>query len=375
MTEMSISPRLIPGQPHRRTRVAVCWHSVSGYMAACWRALATTPGIDLLVVTQEPGTGGQMPFDKGVLAGVNTVLVPPDALVRDDGMRRPVVEFKPDVLVVGGWFIPACNALVRDRSLASVRKINAIDRPRQNNWRDWYHRFSKGRYMRSFDLVFVTGERSFQYARFLGIEPTRIRRGTYGVDYPALSPLWEERRSRPDGWPRSFLFMGRYEREKGVDVLAEAYRRYRALVAEPWPLATCGRGSLAGVLKGIDGVTDLGFVQPRDQPDLFRRQGVFVMPSRFDPWPLVIVESCAAGLPIICTNACGSAVELVRPLVNGVYAADEDPADLARAMRQMHERERELPAMGRASMEFAASYSAEMWAVRWAAALRDVTEP
>lgn len=363
-----------PSPPRQRTRVAMCWHSVSGYMAACWRALAATPGIDLLVVTQDPGAGGQMPFDKGVLAGVNAVLVPPEALSRSDGMRAAVIEFKPDVLVVGGWFIPACNALVGDRALASARKVNAIDRPRQHNWQDWYHRFSKGRYMRSFDLVFVTGERSFQYARFLGIDPTRIRRGTYGVDYAALSPLWEARRSRPGGWPRSFLFMGRYEREKGIDVLAEAYRRYRARVTDPWPLVTCGRGSQAAMLGGIEGVTDLGFVQPRDQPELLCRQGVFVMPSRFDPWPLVIVESCAAGLPIICTNACGSAVELVRPMVNGFYAADEDPADLARAMRRMHAREADLPEMGRLSRDYAAAYSAEMWAVRWSGALRELME-
>lgn len=355
----------------RRLRVAICWHSVSGYMASCWRALSRVADIDLLVVTQDPGAGGQMPFDKSVLAGVNATLVAPEALERADGMRGPVMAFRPDVLVVCGWFIPACNALVRERMPGSVRKIIAIDRPRKHNWQDWYNRLAKGRFIRSFDLVFVTGERAFQYAKFLGVEERRIRRGTYGVDYATLSPLWERRTAQPGGWPRSFLFMGRYEHEKGIDVLAQAYKEYRGRAADPWPLVTCGRGSLAPALQGIEGVTDLGFVQPVDQPGVLLRSGVFVMPSRFDPWPLVIVESCAAGLPIICTNACGSAVELVRPMVNGLFAADQDPADLARAMRQMHELADDLPAMGRASRDFAAAYSAEMWARRWAQALRE----
>jgi glycosyltransferase involved in cell wall biosynthesis len=143
-------------------------------------------------------------------------------------------------------------------------------------------------------------------------------------------------------------------------------------VREPWPLVCCGKGELASHLKGVEGIEDRGFVQPRDQPDLFASQGVFVMPSRFDPWPLVIAEASAAGLPIVCTNACGSAVELVRPMVNGVYAADRDPEDLAARMAWMHEHHADLPRMGRASRDLAQSYSAQMWAERWAGAVREL---
>ena len=77
------------------------------------------------------------------------------------------------------------------------------------------------------------------------------------------------------------------------------------------------------------------------------RSGVFVLASRYDPWPLVIVESSAAGLPVLCTEACGSAVELVRAHYNGWLVATGDIADFARGLLLAHESYNDLPLMGR----------------------------
>ena len=84
------------------------------------------------------------------------------------------------------------------------------------------------------------------------------------------------------------------------------------------------------VISAEPGVTNMGFVQPSKQPEIFASHGVFILPSRYDPWPLVIVEACASGLPVVHTEACGSAVELVRPYFNGVSVTTDDAASLAR---------------------------------------------
>jgi glycosyltransferase involved in cell wall biosynthesis len=98
---------------------------------------------------------------------------------------------------------------------------------------------------------------------------------------------------------------------------------------------------------------------------------VFVLASHFDPWPLVVVESSAAGLPVLCTESCGSAVELVRSYFNGLTVATADIDALAGGMRWMHDHAGELSEMGRRGRELAAAYSAQMWAVRWSQATRD----
>lgn len=346
-------------------RVVIAWHSVSGYMAACWRALGARMGDDLLVVTQRPDPKGATPFDPGLVAGVNVRMVEPARFEEPGGILDIVAAHRPDVVEINGWFVPAFNALAFAPELARARKIMAIDRPRETWLKDHANRIRYRRLIRACDMVFVPGERSFQYARFLGFPETRIRRGTYGVDCDGFAPILRRREQRAGGWPRSFVFMGRYQRQKSLDVLVAGYARYRSLVADPWPLVCCGKGELGGLLRDVPGVEDRGFVQPAAQPDLLAGQGVFVLASRFDPWPLVIPESCASGLPIICSNACGSGVELVRSYYNGIQTPTGDPRALGAAMAWMHANHGQLPEMGRRSVELARAYSAGVWATRW----------
>ncbi len=341
----------------------MCFHSVSGYMSACWKALAADPAVELLVCTQRPSSTGIAPFDPRLVDGVRTVMIDPERMNDPRSLIGPVTDFSPDVLAVGGWFVPAFNALVREPALAGAARIMAIDRPRETPLKDWSHKLRHRAYLRRFDRIFVTGERCWQFARFLGFSDAQIRRGTYGVDYDALAPLLDRRSAGP--WPHSFLFMGRYVAEKGLDVLLDAYRGYRASVSDPWPLTACGSGELKSALAGVEGVRDLGFVQPTDQREVLAGAGVFVLPSRFDPWPLVIVESCASGLPVLCSSACGSAVELVRPYANGLVVPTADVKALAAGMHWMHAHAADLPAMGAQSRAMAAPYSARMWATRW----------
>lgn len=354
-----------PPRGDRPLRIAMCWHSVSGYMSSCWKALAADPGVELLVCTQRPSSSGDAPFDARLVEGVRTVMIEPERMNDPGELAGPVAEFQPDVLVIGGWFVPAFNALAYEPRLAGVPRVLAIDRPRETLLKDWWHRLRRRSYLRRFDQVFVTGERCWQFARFLGFADGQIRRGTYGVDFEGLAPLLDTRLARPGGWPRSFLYMGRYAPVKGIDILLEAYGRYRSAVSDPWPLTTCGAGEQKGMLAGVAGVRDLGFVQPAGQKDVLAAAGVFVMPSRFDPWPLVIVESCAAGLPVLCSSACGSAVELVRSYANGLVRPTGDAGALASGMCWMHANAERLPAMGMQSRAMAAPYSAGVWAIRW----------
>jgi len=39
---------------------------------------------------------------------------------------------------------------------------------------------------------------------------------------------------------------------------------------------------------------------------MLENSGCFILPSRYEPWALVIHEAACAGLPIICTNVCGT---------------------------------------------------------------------
>jgi glycosyltransferase involved in cell wall biosynthesis len=143
----------------------------------------------------------------------------------------------------------------------------------------------------------------------------------------------------------------------------DAYQRYRASVPDPWPLHCCGTGPEASLLQR-EGVRDLGYVLPSALPELFADHGVFVMPSLAEPWGVAIGEAAATGLPLVCTEICGAAVDLLRTYYNGITVPPGDAGALADALAWMHRNHHRLRTFGQRGRHLAHPYSAEAWAER-----------
>ncbi len=347
-------------------RIVICWPEIVGHMVPCFRALAAHPGIELLVVAGRSGTkGSNFKFNNDVAAGINALLLAPEE--RDARtITQAVTDFEPDVVSIPGWGTPYYRNLTFHPALKHAKFLMVMDTPRRDTWRQKLGKYRFSSYFAKISKVAAIGERAFQCAKLLGFRENQIFRGAMcGIDYDGFSHCYSLRTAQPGGWPRRFLFTGRYHSVKAIDVMLRAYTLYRKSVEEPWPLSTCGSGPLETDINATPGVENLGFVQPAQQRDIYARHGVFVLASRFDPWPLVIVEACAAGLPVICTEACGSAVELVRTYYNGLTVPTDEAEAMARAMRYMHDHYAELPEMGQRGMAFAAPFGAELWARRW----------
>ena len=356
-------------------RVFFCWSHISGYMAACWRALSRRPGVELSILAYRAVTADAA-FDDQVMRGLNVRYLDERERLDVELVKKIVVEARPDVLVIAGWSSPPYRALAYEPALASARRVMTMDTPWRGTLRQRLGRYRMAGYLRRMDRVMVPGERAFQLARALAVPEHKIRRGMYGIEHAPLAPLYEQRRELNDGWPRRFLFTARYVEEKGVDVLLDGYRRYRREVSDPWPLTCCGKGPLQAQIAAAasDGVTDRGFVQPAELPAVYRDHGIFVLPSRYEPWGVVLAEAAAAGLPIICTDACGAAVEVVRSMFNGIITPTGDAAALARAMRWMHDHAESLHEFGARSRTLGAAFADETWADRWLWMLSEVLE-
>jgi glycosyltransferase involved in cell wall biosynthesis len=150
-----------------------------------------------------------------------------------------------------------------------------------------------------------------------------------------------------------------------LETLLAAYQLYRESSSNPWTLSCCGMGPLAPLLAGKEGVTDHGFLQPRDLAVLFAQHGAFIMPSQFEPWGVAIGEAAASGMPLICSTACGAASDLLRPFYNGLSFSTGDVRGLAYAMSWIETHYDYLPVMGSRSQHLAEAFSAPVWADRW----------
>lgn len=347
----------------RQLRVMYLWTRLSGYMCACWRELSRRPGIEVRVCAFAI-TNDQAPFAEDRLTrGIDVVRVNQNTASATQDVRDHISDFKPDIVVVSGWVSDAYMTLAKERFGDAVY-VMSLDTPYTGSFRQHLGRFRYPKYFRSIRSVIVTGERSHRLANLLGFSDRQVHRGVYGIDFDAQQCAHSLRTEGGSAWPKRFLSIGRASEEKGIDTLLEAYARYRASVDDPWPLTYCGTGPLSGQLEAAEGVDYRGFVQPGDLTSVQAQCGVFVLASRFDPWPLVISESCAAGLPIVSTVNCGSSVELVREYSNGITVAADASDCMADAMLWMHVNHDQLPSMGAASIEMARPYRAEAWADR-----------
>ena len=347
----------------RAMRVVLCWAEVAGYSAACFQALSRRPGLDLHVLHPERLLSRPNPFNVvPLLDGVSHEMFDTSRPDIDAYLLGAVAARQPDVVALCGWIYWPYTRLVHAKPLGHARLLLGMDTPWRGTIAQRLARVRLSSFAGGLDLVVTAGERASEYARRIGIPDSRIRTGFYGFDYRRYAAAATRRRSP---WPRRFLFTARYAPEKDLVTLLRAYEAYRAEVADPWLLTCAGAGPEAYRLQRVNGVTDAGFMQPAQLTDLFASHGAFVLPSRFEPWGVVIAEAAAAALPVVCTTACGAAADVVRPYYNGVVVPDQDVAALTRALRWIHDHETTLAEIGRRGQALAEAFSAEAWAERW----------
>jgi glycosyltransferase involved in cell wall biosynthesis len=169
----------------------------------------------------------------------------------------------------------------------------------------------------------------------LGAPADRICVIPAGIDVPEFASL--PRRARGVG-PRTVLFVGRLDlRQKGLEPLVRAFAllpsaldaRLR-VVGEDWgglaPAAALARS------LGVGGrVTFVGAVSRDELLREYAGAELFVLPSLFDSFPVVVAEAMATGLPVVATRV-GGVPEIVADGETGVIVPAGDPPSLAEAM-------------------------------------------
>lgn len=150
-----------------------------------------------------------------------------------------------------------------------------------------------------------------------------------GVDTTVFRPA---ARREGAGDPVRLLFVGRLVRQKGLDILLRSLAGL-ALPAKAI-LDVVGDGpelaalrDQAGHLGLTEGVRFHGWCSREALPEHYRRADVFVLASRDEGMPNVLLEAMASGLPVVATEVAGID-ELLHEGVGGVLVPTEDPGVL-----------------------------------------------
>src|SRR6185312_10903548 len=140
--------------------------------------------------------------------------------------------------------------------------------------------------------------------RELGVAGERIGRWDRGVDLTRFSP---ELRTRDEGDGELVaLYAGRLTREKGIELLADAFLRGR----ERHPrlrLQLAGGGPEADALRARlgDAAELLGWLDGDALAHAYANADVFLFASETDTFGQVILEAQASGLPVLAVDAGG----------------------------------------------------------------------
>lgn len=188
-----------------------------------------------------------------------------------------------------------------------------------------------------------------------------VARAAYGVD----SCFWQGGEHAPIDRPLRFIFAGQLSLRKGIPLLMQAWRaagleNCTLELVGTWQLA---ENKIASLPRGV------AFTPPCARNELRERYSsadVFVFPSYFEGFGLVLLEAMACGLPVIASEASGADADLLDESRGRLVPTGELDA-LVEALRWFDRHRDRLPAMSRAARAAAEQRS-------WEAYRRRVTD-
>lgn len=199
-------------------------------------------------------------------------------------------------------------------------------------------------------VIYAPSEATRQELVDRGIDPGKITTYPRGVDVERFHP------AKRNGFFKQFniqgdirlLYVGRVSREKGLDTLADGFKRLSRM-RPGISLAVVGEGPYRDEMKRTLRGTPTVFTGPLHGEDLsqaYASSDIFVFPSGTDTFGNVVLEAQASGLPCIVTDQ-GGPCENIVPDETGLIIPCADPDALIRAVLHLADTPERLDYMRR----------------------------
>ena len=295
--------------------------------------------------------------------------------------------WEPDIVHAHDWLVahPAI-ALAQFFDVPLVTTIHATEAGRHSGWVSGIvnrHVHSVEQWLAGESDALITCSESMrdEVGRLFGPDLAEIAVIHNGIDIRTWP--FAERTARPG--PAELLFAGRLEYEKGVQDLLAALPRIRRThpgttltiagtgTQETWLVEQARRHRVTRSVDFVGAVDHQGLV------DLMHRCDAIVLPSRYEPFGIVALESAATGIPLV-TSTAGGLGEAVTDGETGLSFPPGDVTGVAAAVRATLDRpdlaaHRARRARDRLTAEFSWHDVAERTAGVYLSAKRRVRHP
>lgn len=343
-----------------KKRILFLYTELAAYFMACVKQLSVAHQAEVHIIHWP--LNQEAPFDfSGKYPGIK--FYNRKKLNREQ-LLRLVEDIDPGIIYCSGWidkeYIEICK-----RYKTKIPVIGGIDTAWTGSIKQRVHVAMSGFTTRKyFTHVWIAGEPQYPYAKKLGFDDNHILRGVYSADTDYFLPFYEKFRNAKSGlFPKKFIYVGRYLPFKGVVEMWEAFAELVDEGNSDWELWCLGIGDLWNKRKEHPNIKHFGFVQPAEMEKFLSETGVFILPSQFEPWAVVVHEFCAAGFPMICSNKVGAATLFLKENENGFIFEAGNKQDLKSVMKKiMDTNPAQLLEMSSKSHEMAKKHSPTIWA-------------
>lgn len=234
-----------------------------------------------------------------------------------------------------GYFPTYAGALARRGRKVPLIVTPHADPGRHLAFSSLYHRVVARATLRTADRVITQSATEERFLSGLGVDPSRMVRIPTGIVVEDFA------RAEPTAGILRLLYVGRIDPEqKGLPTLVRAVARlpghleWRLLVqGDDWGGVEPAQ-RLARRL-GVSNRITMDLAPPRERIlAAYRAADIFVLPSRFESFPRVLLEAMASGLPVVATRV-GGVPEATIEGQNALLVAPDDADGLAAALRTL----------------------------------------
>lgn len=338
-----------------RTKIAFLYSEVAGYFMACAQSLSQQA--DVLIVRWP--TNAEAPFEFEKSEQLKVVTKSDYSLVQ---LSDLLSGFEPDIVVCSGWmdkdYLKIVKGLKKD-----VKRVLSLDNHWNGGLKQKVASFISPFYLKKiFTHAWVPGAPQAGYAKKLGFGNCTIR-GFYCANTSLFNEKFEATFAQKEKqFPKRFLYVGRYVEHKGIFELWEAFVQLQKENPNDWELWCLGTGDQWENRVEHEKIKHFGFVQPADMNQYIGETGVYILPSKFEPWGVSVQEFAVAGFPLLLSDKIGAREQFLQTNNGHLFKAGS-VEEIKNAMWQIIEmNDDQLIEKGKASHEIGMSYTTNQWA-------------
>lgn len=265
------------------------------------------------------------------------ILKPTIADLMNGRLKKWVINQKTDIWVMGSVY----TNIFTHHLVNCIRKIDIPyvflaepPRPRGKAW-GFLQKKMLCNILSGVSGVLGTGTESARRYRRMVSPSIPVASLPYYVDLSSMKKLSKPQRLKSNGV--RFITCSQLIHRKGIDVLIQACAE---LPQNGWQLYIYGDGPLRSELEKMarsisSKIVFCGHIGYEQRSRAFQEADVFVFPTRWDGWGMVLPEALAHGLPVITTDQAMSGYDFIENAVNGYIVTAGEVQGLVNAMRNI----------------------------------------